>query len=127
MYTTFRQEGSNYVLLVDRELEHPPEKVWRALTELDQLAQWFPARVDGEWVVGAALRFTFEPGHADDLPEEELRGEVIAVEEPWLLEFRWGSSRMKYELAPEGDGTRFRLFEYLTDPSWGARSAAGWG
>ncbi len=31
-----------------RRLPHPPEKVWRALTEAEHLAAWFPTTVEGE-------------------------------------------------------------------------------
>lgn len=126
MQTSFRQEGPSYILLVERELHHPVEKVWRAVTEAELLAQWFPARIDGEWRVGAPLRFTFPPGHADDLPEEELRGEVRIVEPPHLLEFQWGRHRIRFEIDAVGEGCVLRLSERFDDPSWGARSAAGW-
>lgn len=126
MRTTFRREGPEYVLLVDRTLDHAPSKVWRAVTEHEALAQWFPARVNGEWVVGAPLRFAFEPGLADDLSDEELRGEVLRVDPPRLLEFRWGSSLIRFEIEASEGGARFRLSERQADPSWGARNAAGW-
>ena len=126
MQTSFRQEGSRYVLIVERRLGYPVEKVWRTLTEPDLLAQWFPARVDGAWIVGTPLRFTFPPGAAPDLPEEDLRGHVLAVEPPRLLEFQWGKHRIRFELVEDGHDCVFRLSERFDDPSWGAKSAAGW-
>lgn len=123
---TLTKDGESYTLTLERRLTHPPQKVWRVLTERELLPRWFPCDVEGGWAVGAQLRFTFLHGEGEGLPEEDLKGEVLAVDEPRLLEFRWGAHRMKYELAPDGDGCRFRLSESFEDPSWGARNAAGW-
>ena len=49
--------GDRTRLRFTRLLRHAPEKVWRALTEPDQLAAWFPDTVVGEFVEGGALRF----------------------------------------------------------------------
>ena len=126
METSFRRVGANYVLLVERRLQHPAEKVWQALTEPDLLAQWFPAPPDGEWVVGAALHFTFPPDQANEISDQDLRGQVMVVDPPRRLEFRWGASTIKFEVADVGEGCVFRLSEIFGDASWGAKSAAGW-
>lgn len=126
MEARLEQEGPGYALVLERRLDHPPSKVWRVLTDRELIRQWFPCDVEGEWERGAKLRFHFLHGEGDALPEEDHWGEVLAVDEPWLLEFRWGSHRLKYELAADGDGTLFRLSEHFQNPSWGARNAAGW-
>ena len=126
MDATLEQDGPRYTLLVERRLAHPPNKVWRVVTERELLKQWFPCEVEGEWRVGAKLRFIFLRGEGEGLSEEELRGEVLSVDQPWLLEFRWGTHLLRYELTPDGDGCRFRLSESFEDPSLGARNAAGW-
>ena len=120
------QDGPRYTLLVERRLAHPPEKVWRVLTDRQLLKQWFPCDVEGDWEVGASLRFVFLHGEGEGLSDEELSGEVLSVDQPRLLEFRWGTHLLKYELLPDGDGCLFRLSETFEDPSWGARNAAGW-
>ena len=118
--------GARYELRLERRLKHPPEKVWRVLTESDLLHQWFPCDVVGDWKVGEKLEFVFRHGEGDDLPEEDLRGEVLAVEPHRLLEFRWGTHILRCELEATDGGTLFRFSENFTDPSWGARNAAGW-
>ena len=118
--------GYRYTLRLERRLAHPAEKVWRALTERDLLRQWFPGDIVGAWKVGAKLEFIFSPDELDDIPEEDFHGEVLAVDEPRLLEFRWGTHSMKFELEPDGDGCLFRLTEGFDDKSWCARNAAGW-
>ncbi len=42
---TLRTEGGRNILRIQRRLAHPPEKVWRALTDPADLVQWFPAEV----------------------------------------------------------------------------------
>jgi uncharacterized protein YndB with AHSA1/START domain len=126
METTLEPDGQSYRLLVERHFDHAPEKVWSVLTERDLLMQWFPCDVEGEWTEGAALRFIFLHGEGEGLSEEELSGEVLSVDPPRLLEFRWGTHLLRYELAPDGNGCRFRLSETFDDPSLGARNAAGW-
>lgn len=126
MGATLRHDGPRFTLTVERRLSHPPDKVWRVLTERELLVQWFPCDIEGKWSVGAPLRFHFFHGEDADLPEEDLHGEVLTVDEPRLLEFRWGTHRFRMEIEPEGDGCRLRLSETFGDASWGARNAAGW-
>jgi uncharacterized protein YndB with AHSA1/START domain len=126
MDATLTKDGALLVLRLERRLSHTPEKVWRVLTEREHLKQWFPADIHGGWEVGAALSFEFMHGEGEGLPEEQLRGEVLTVDEGRLLEFRWGDGVIRYELIPDGDGCRLLLSETLSDASWGARDAAGW-
>lgn len=126
MDATLERDGSRYTLRVERRLDEPPEKVWRALTNRELLKRWFPCDVRGEWTVGSELRFEFLEGEGEGLSDDDMRGEVLAVEEPTLLEFRWGSDVLRFELTPDDDGSRFRLSHSFDDPSWGARNAAGW-
>ena len=126
MDASLTKNGPRFVLGLERRLEHPPEKVWRAFTERELLKQWWPADVIGEWRVGAALEFVFQHGEGEGLPEEELRGEVLTVDPPRLLEFSWGQHLFRCELIPAGDGCTLRFSESFEDASWGARNAAGW-
>ena len=57
-----------------RKLAHPPEKVWRALTELEHLAAWFPTDIEGERAPGAELRFVFRNGEGPT-----IAGKMITV------------------------------------------------
>ena len=126
MDASLTRVGRRYTLGLERRLSHPPEKVWRVLTERELLRQWFPCDVDGEWKEGAELRFTFLHGEGEGLSEDDLRGEVLAVDAPRLLEYRWGDHVIRCELVPDGGGCRLLFSESFDDPSWGARNAAGW-
>jgi uncharacterized protein YndB with AHSA1/START domain len=73
--------------------------VWRAITEPDRLAAWFPTLIDGPWTPGSRLTFRFAAGQAPD-----FTGEVIQVDPPHLLEFRWGPDRLRFDLRPGPGG-----------------------
>lgn len=126
MHASMTKSGGRYTLTLERRLPHSPAKVWRVVTEREYLHRWFPAHVIGEWKVGAELRFEFQHGEGDQLPDEELRGKVLTVEPERLLEFRWGKHVLRCELIPDGDGCRFLFSENFEDASMGARNAAGW-
>lgn len=115
-----------YTLALERQLPHSPEKVWRVLTERELMRQWFPCDVEGKWEVGAELKFTFLHGEGEGLSEEELRGEVVTVDPPKLLEFRWGKHFYRWELVAHGTGCKFFFSDNFEDPSIGARNAVGW-
>jgi len=57
-----------------RRLQYPPQTVWRVLTEPEHLAAWFPTTIEGEWVAGAMLRFSFR-----DMEADPLGGEMLAL------------------------------------------------
>jgi uncharacterized protein YndB with AHSA1/START domain len=110
-------------LRFERRLAHPVARVWRAVTEPAELAQWFVAPV--AWT--PALGETFEGGGQ--------RGEIVALEAPTLLRWTWGDERYSFELEPlgdsdsesAGDGCRL-VFTHVFDDRYGpaAQHAAGW-
>jgi uncharacterized protein YndB with AHSA1/START domain len=119
-----RTDGDRPAVRLERRLLDPPQVVWQALTDRDQLRAWFPCDVDvagGVWHVGAALTFRF-PSEVIDMT---LTGEVFAVDEPKLLAFSWGDEHLRFELSPLAGGTLLVLIDELA-PAAAARSAAGW-
>ena len=40
------KDGENWMLVLVRELRHPPEKVWQALTDPAHLREWAPFEAD---------------------------------------------------------------------------------
>jgi uncharacterized protein YndB with AHSA1/START domain len=99
-------------------LAHAPEKVWRAMTEPEQLEAWFPQRIVGDWRVGAPLRFESDFGDFD--------GEVLAFEPQSVIEFRWGTDTIRLEIAPDPPGSVLTLFDTFDELGKAARDAAGW-
>jgi uncharacterized protein YndB with AHSA1/START domain len=105
-----------------RRLAHPPDRVWRAITEPDELAAWFPDTiVVGEWAVGASLRFEPAPGMG-----EGFDGEVLAYEPPRLVEFSWGTDVIRNEIEPDAQGSLLTLVDTIDSLGKAARDGAGW-
>ncbi|HEY1133614.1 MAG TPA: hypothetical protein VGE77_03500 [Nocardioides sp.] len=75
------RDGDRVGLRFRRELAHPRERVWRALTGSDDLRHWFPADVVGERVPGAALEVRFWDKNVEGygIEEEVLTGVVGAM------------------------------------------------
>ena len=114
-------QGDTVLLRFTRRLEHPPEKVWRALVEPEHLAAWFPTTIDGDRAAGARLRFR----HRDDIVEP-FEGEMLAFEPPSLLELQWGPDVLRFELEAAGAGTLLRFTDTLEALGKAARDGAGW-
>jgi len=115
------QIAGRWQLRFVRPLPHPPEKVWRALTEPEHLAAWFPAEIHGERAAGAALRFVFPGGEGPPLD-----GEVILYDPHSVLEYRWGDETLRFELRPEGEGCVLTFVNTLDEVGKAARDGAGW-
>jgi uncharacterized protein YndB with AHSA1/START domain len=121
---TIETDGGRAAVRLERTLADPPAVVWRALTEPDELARWFPCRVvvdGGVWRVGAKLEFPF-PAHVIDMT---LVGEVLQVDEPRALAYTWGDETLRFELRDHDGGTLLVLVDVLERPH-AARNAAGW-
>ncbi len=95
-----RIELAGEVRRFERRLPHRPEKIWRALTDVKELAAWFPAIVEGACAQDGALRFVFRDGE-----EPDARGKVTRHEPPRLLELTMGRETLRWELAPIPGGT----------------------
>ena len=72
-------------------LPAPPERVWEALTEADQLSAWFGAWADLEAQPGSRARFRWPDGR-------ERMAVVESAERPRFLALRWAP----FERLPDG-------------------------
>lgn len=110
-----------WTLRFTRQLPHSPGKVWRALTEPEHLAKWFPSDIEGERAAGAKLRFVFREGEGPTMD-----GEMLAFDPPSLMEMRWGDELLRFELRAEGDGSVLEFTNVFDELGKAARDAAGW-
>lgn len=120
--TTGGTQGA--AIRLERVLPDPPQVVWQALTDREQLKAWFPSDVivaDGKWEPGASISFVFG-AEVDSLT---MKGEVLEAREPESLAFTWGEETLRFTLAPHGTGTLLVLIDELR-PGVAARNAAGW-
>lgn len=104
-----------------RKLAYDQATIWRAITEPDRLAAWFPTTIEGERTAGAPLRFGFPHGEAPD-----FEGEMLAFEPEELIEFRWGPDLIRIELRERDGGTELTLLDALGELGKAARDGAGW-
>ncbi len=74
-------EGEKATLIFRRLLRHPPEVVWKAITEPEALRQWFQAKATIEGRVGGRVDLIQGPYRA------HMTGHVRVWEPPRLLEF----------------------------------------
>jgi uncharacterized protein YndB with AHSA1/START domain len=78
---------STRTLVIERVFPHPPEKLWRALTENPLIAQWL-LKNDFEPVVGRKFQFRSEP-----VPNWDgvIDCEVLIVDHLKRLSYSWSS------------------------------------
>lgn len=78
------------------ELDAPPSRVWRALTDHREFGEWFRVKLDGPFVAGAVSRgrITY-PGY-EHLP---WQARVQQIEPEHLFSFNWPP----YAVDPERD------------------------
>lgn len=97
-------EAETRTVIVERDLAHPPEKIWRALTQPHLIAEWL-MKADFAPVVGHRFDFSAEWG--------AIQCEVREVDPPRSLSYTWGGmgleSVVTWTLAPSGTGTRLRM------------------
>ncbi len=106
-----------------RHLAHPPEKVWRAITESEHLQHWMPCDIVGERRAGATVELPFWPAHVEayDIEDPILAGEIRVWDPPSVFEWTWASDLLRWELVPDGDGTVLTLTTWFGDAGPGRR------
>jgi uncharacterized protein YndB with AHSA1/START domain len=115
-----RKDGDKWTLILVRELRHPPAKVWRALTEPEHLREWAPFDADRNMSSVGAVTLSWV-----GTPQVSQMS-VTRAEEPRLLEYGCGENeRLRWELEPQGGGTRLKLWHNI-DRRFVSMGAAGW-
>lgn len=117
-----RQDGEAHTLVFMRELNHPPEKVWEALTDPEQLREWAP--FDASRNLGSTGEATLYLVGVEK--EQTFSSDVRRADRPRLLEYSWAGDTVRWELEPTATGTRLTLFHTVRDRVWLPKVAAGW-
>ncbi|MFG1707397.1 SRPBCC domain-containing protein [Nonomuraea sp. M3C6] len=111
---TLHPDGRTTVRM-QRRLPHPPAKIWRALTQPEHLAHWFPAEVTLD---GDRITYSFGPD-----------GRITQNDPPNVFAHTWGTDELRWELQPDGPDGRHSLltFTHTFDDRHGAASfTSGW-
>jgi uncharacterized protein YndB with AHSA1/START domain len=111
-----------WTLVFVRDLRHPPERVWRALTDPAQLGRWAPYLTSRDLGRPGDVTLTMIDGDTS----EELAAAVTRAEPPTLLEYTFGTDLLLWELASTGSGTRLTLRHTVAGPDWLSKAASGW-
>ena len=103
-------------VVVEREISHPPEKLWRALTQPHLIEEWL-MKNDFKLAMGHHFKLRGEWGGVLDC-------EVLAIEPNKKLAYSWNfanddptfdlKSVVTFTLTPKGAGTHLRV-EQLGD------------
>jgi uncharacterized protein YndB with AHSA1/START domain len=111
-----------WTLILVRELRHPPEKVWEALTDPAHLREWAPFDADGNLAVaGTTVKLTTVGAPTPRITETT----VTRADAPELLEYTWGDFDMRWKLESVYEGTRLTLWTNIGH-RFVAMGAAGW-
>ena len=117
-----QKDGDNWTLVLVRELRHPPERVWQALTDPAQLREWAPFDADENLgIVGATVKLTTVGTPGPHVTETT----VTRADAPRVLEYKWGGFDMRWELEATDGGTRLTLWTNI-DRRFISMGAAGW-
>jgi uncharacterized protein YndB with AHSA1/START domain len=119
---TLEADGARPTLVFVRYFQHPPARVWAALTDPELLRQWAPFEASRDLATPGPATLRMTDGH----DTEEFAANVTRVEPPSLLEYTWGDDLLQWELAPDGTGTRLTLRHTVDNSEWVPRTAAGW-
>lgn len=117
-----RKDGESWTLVLVRELHHPPQKVWQALTDPASLREWAPFDADrslGE--AGATVKLTTVGAPKPHVTETK----VTRADAPNMLEYNWGGFEVRWQLEASGAGTRLTLWTNI-DRRFVSMGAAGW-
>lgn len=101
----------NEPLIFERTYNAPADKVWKAITEIDQIRQWYFKLADFKAEPG--FEFEFEGGKDGRVYVHKCRiTEVVPgkkLQYTWRYEGYEGNSYVTFELFAEGDKTRLTL------------------
>jgi uncharacterized protein YndB with AHSA1/START domain len=116
---TLEQVGERDVLRFERRLSHPVERVWRAITEPDEIVQWLgEAKLEPVEGGEAVLRWLNTP------EQHEARGTVTAIDPPRVLELDTDTDGiLRWEL--HEDGAACRLVFTASYPEKNAETRVG--
>jgi len=96
-------------LVIEKEMAHPPQKIWRALTQGALIKEWLMDN-DFQPVVGHKFNFRSTPNpHWDGI----IQSEVLEVEPDKKLSYTWNSLGLAtvvvFTLIATGTGTLLRM------------------
>ena len=106
------ERGQIETIAFEFDLPHSPEKVWRALTEPELLAEWLLPVIDLKLEPGAAFTFKTQPYPGWD---GTVNCRFVEIEAHRKLRYTWSvpflDTVVTFTLAPTPSGTRLSLVQ----------------
>lgn len=115
-------------IVIERDIAHPPEKIWRALTTPHLIEEWLMKN-----------QFAAQPGHRFELRADwgTVNCEVLTVEPGRTLAYTWNAgddatglrSTVTWTLTPTPTGTHLRMEQAgfrKGQPHYYGGAMAGW-
>ena len=101
---TVTTSGNTWTLRFERDLKHPIEKVWDALTNNVRLKDWLAEDGTIELRKGGSVR----------LNDHEIDSTIVDLDPPRVIEYgwsgpHWDGGTVRWELSPTASGTRLEL------------------
>jgi uncharacterized protein YndB with AHSA1/START domain len=124
---TLEEVGGRPALRFERVLPHSPERVWRALTEPEEMSAWHPTPARFEPRAGGRVEWDPE----GRVPEMET-GEITDYDPPRMLGYTWGVDKgqapdhLCWELRPHDDGCLLVLVHAFGNRPQAPSYGAGW-
>lgn len=118
------------VLRMERPLRHSADKVWRALTEPDQLTRWYPFQAtEIDLRVGGTIHFRDEAGNPHNAVITHLDPPThfaFHIANPGTPGDHERDNHLSFELHPHPKGCLLTLTHTFDDRPAAASYAAGW-
>ena len=96
-------------VIVERQIPHPPEKIWRALTQPHLIEEWL---MKSDFVPVVGHRFNLRRNPRSDL-NIVIDCQVVVVEPNKTLSYTWAAfgleSVVTWTLTPTSTGTHLRM------------------
>src|SRR5438477_8590439 len=83
-----RKDGEKWTLVLVRELRHPPQKVWTALTDPEHLREWAPFDSDRNLAAVGTAKLSTVGTPTPHVSETHVK----RADPPTLLEYNWGGA-----------------------------------
>jgi uncharacterized protein YndB with AHSA1/START domain len=125
------RDGRSTVVFT-RDFADAPDRVWKMLTDPDQLALWAPHTADRNLSSVGKVTFTMLDAADAGMPAIDVPGAVLIADEPTTLEHSWGTDVLDWRLDPldqngvDGAGSSLTLRHTLSDAGMASAVAAGW-
>ena len=128
------RHGERYTLRLSRVIAAPLDRVWRAITEPEEIVKWLLCEATNEATVGGQMKLDWvgDDRRCRDRPRHG--GAILAYEPPRLVEYEWDtypgrpgrSSVVRFELVEVAGGTQIPFTHRDLPPPETPGVSAGW-